>query len=455
MKNDEKESCDSSSLIYSIVKDEYVSCFAYLDLFKKDYFSIIGAIVAIVAIFGYLINTPKSLYLIPICFLAILLFSIIIIAWYFYKYYYLESQKLERNEISEVLCVDLFIKNVRPVFFAISVLLFINVIGVIIVLSGVTGITNIQELFFHYLAPNENFNQTLLSSSVDQKISLNTALQIIEYLYVSYIGLQLLVVLAITYIIYKMRPPYAGSVHVLNVIRFIILGVKQRTLYCKQIISSLYYIVLKYADNFLRIFYLLIFAGGCCFIIWTFCYTMSQPDLTTSGSIFISGILILLIQLVAFVFLLDYFKNLQIISYYFNRLSQIKDIKTTLEFDYVNGKSADIDPKVIMVQLNKSNCHSAKKHGFPVLFALPVFSLNLSVINALEKNDLKQEYNIIDEKLMVLTNKKSLAARWGVVIIYTIVMISSFSLTPVIGAWILLLRIANNFPKFNTKIQIS
>jgi hypothetical protein len=440
--NDEEKVTDNSkSLIYSIIKDEYESCFAFLDLFKKDYFSTIGAIVAIIAIFGYLVNTPKSIYLIPICILAILLFSIFIIALFFYKYYYLESQKMERTEISEVICMDLFLKNVRPIFFAISVLLFINVIGVIIVLSGATGITNIQEIFFHYLLPNANFNQTLLSLTDSQKVSLESSLKIIEFLYVSYIGLQLLVVWVITYIIYKMRPPYAGSIHILNVIRFISLGIKQRTIYHKQIISSLYYIVLKYADNLLRIFYLAVFAGGCCFIIWTICYTMSQPDLTSSGSILINGILILLIQLVAFIFLLDYFENLQIISYFFDRLTQIKNLKTTLEFEYIHGKSADIDPKVIMVQLNKSNCYSAKKSGFPFLFALPVFSLNMSVIQALEGNDLKQQYDIIDEKLMVLKNKKSLISQWGVVSVCCVVVIVTFSLTNIIGGWAFLLLI--------------
>jgi protein-S-isoprenylcysteine O-methyltransferase Ste14 len=183
-------------------------------LYKKDYFTIIGTIVAIFAVVGFLINTSDTIYWIPISFFMILLFSIVIILYYFYQSYFIEREKNTDNDFTDVLYLDLFFKNIRPIFYSISLLLLINTICVIIVISGITGVQNIQDVFLNFLSPNLEYAKITINLPPDQKISIENAIKNVETLYILLIIFQTLIVFAFTFIIHKMRPPYPGTKHI-------------------------------------------------------------------------------------------------------------------------------------------------------------------------------------------------------------------------------------------------
>jgi len=421
--DDEIISKETNSKIYSLIKDEYGYCFDFLNLYKKDYFAIIGTVIAIFAVVGVLINTSDTIYWIPISFLMILLFSIVIILYFFYAFYFLERKNLPDSGLTDVLCLDLCFKNIRPVFYSLSLLLLVNTICVIIVISGITGVQNIQNVFLNFFSPDLEYNSLITPLSLAQKISVENTIKNVEFLYIFFIAFQTFFVFAFTYIIHKMSPPFPGSKHISKIIRYMIVGIKQRKFDQKQILSSLYYLVLKYTDNILRFVYLIFIGFGIFFMVWSFSTTLGQPEFSSNYTICVRGVLIGVIQLVAFILLLDYFENLQINLHYFNKLHQINEMRTTIELNQINGTTSNFDYKQLMTELNLSNIFCTKRLGFLLLFTIPVFSLNSLSINAVDKEELKKRYNCKDEKLMVLTNKFSLFCQWAIVIIFIIPMI--------------------------------
>jgi hypothetical protein len=424
--NDDEKSLKDLTTLYTIVNDEYKNSFTFLNLYKKDYFSIIGTIITIFAVFGYLINTSNSIYLIPISFSLILFFSGIVIIIFFYKFYYIERLKMPDNDLSDVLCIDLFYKNIRPIFYAISLLLLINMAGVIIVISGVSGVQNIQEIFFNFIPHNMTYDQTLISLSSDQKITFDGIIQTIEQMYVLSIGLQLLVILAFTFIIYKMRPPYPGSNHIAKIVRYAVSEIKEKKSFHKQILSSLYYLVLKYTDNFVGLVYLVPLGLGCCYIVWSLSFTLGQPVLTQNSTIILEGLLIGLIQLIAFVLLLDYFENSQINTFYFERLQKMQDTKITIENHQINGTTEDIDCKKIMATINLLNSYTVKRIQLIFVFTLPTLSLNPLAINVADKQELRNKVNFKQEAIMNLTNKGTLFIKCLTLFIFTIPLLLMF-----------------------------
>lgn len=443
MPDDKISSENSNSKIYSLIKDEYRYCFDFINLYKKDYFAIIGSVVAILAVVGVLINTSDTIYWIPISFFMILLFSIVIILYFFYQSYFIERDKNTDNDFTDVLYLDLFFKNIRPIFYSISLLLLINTICVIIVISGITGVQNIQDVFLNFFSPNLEYAKITINLPPDQKISIENAIKNVETLYILLIFFQTLIVFAFTFVIHKMRPPYPGTKHITKILRYLIIGLKQRKFDQKQILSSLYYSVVKYTDNILRFVYFIPIAVGGFFLVWSFSLTLGQPEFSSNYTICVQGILIGFIQLVAFILLLDYFETSQINLHFFNKLHQINELKTTIELNQINGTTSNFDYKQMMKELNLLNIYSTKRVGFLILFTMPIFSVNPLSINAIDKEALKKQYNFKDEKLMILTNKLSLFCQWAIVSIFSLFIILSIFLQDLINGYGILLAIGS------------
>jgi len=362
------------------------------------------------------------------------IFSIVIIAFLFYRFYFVERNTLPDNDLSDVICVDLFYKNIRPVCYSLSLLLITNLLCVIILISGITGVQNIHDIFFNFVSPDLEYASLISQLAVVEKNQIENTIKNLEFYYVLSILIQTAIVLMFTYSIHKKRPPYPGSKHIAIILKCVLQGIKKREFKFQQILSSLYYIVMKYSENFFRLFYFVLFGLGIIFWVWSLSLTLGLPEFSSNSQIIIRGVLIGVIQLIAFVLLLDYFENSQINQYYFNKLNQFHDLKTTIELSHLNDTPEKLDYYKMVNELEFSKILQTKRIGFPI-FSIPFFSLNSISLNTLDSEYLKTEYNFQDEKLMILTNTSSLFIEWGVVFVYAILISLSLSLNEIIGSF--------------------
>ena len=184
--------------------------------------------------------------------------------YFFYQSFFVERRKFAENDLTDVLCLELCLKNIRPIFYSISLLMLINTICVIVVISGLSGVSHIQDLFYNFFSPNLEYSKIIPNLTANQILGIDTAVNHLKILYISFIILQMLFIFVITYIIQKMRPPYSSSLHIIKILRYLIIGFKQRKIDQKQILSSLYYLILKHIENILALIYLIfIIFGGC------------------------------------------------------------------------------------------------------------------------------------------------------------------------------------------------
>lgn len=266
-----------SDAIYSLIKEEYDHCFDYLNLFKKDYFTIIGTIIAIFAVIGYLINNQDIVYWIPISFLMIVLFSIGVVLNFFYFFFVVQRKKFSNDDTTDILCLDLFFKNVRPVLYAISLLLLINTICLIVVISGMTNVPNIQDPFLHFLLPGEQYATLISHIPLTEKQGIDNAIKFVEVLFVLFFIIQTLMVFIFTFIIQKIRPPFITIRHFLKIFFRLFEGIKSHQFDGERIASSIYYISTKSTPFLFQIFYLVFLIAGGFFLILLFSYTMGIP----------------------------------------------------------------------------------------------------------------------------------------------------------------------------------
>lgn len=411
---------------YSLIRSEFGYTFDYLNLYKKDYFTIIATIIAIFGVIGYFLVNKDTVYWLPFSFLFILFAAFLIACYNFYICYIKERQTHFNDNLNDVISLDLFFINLRPILYSISLLFFINTICLIVLISGMIDIPNIKDVFLNYFYPGLHYANASTNATVEQILKIDTLIKNFQIVLITIFVFQTAIIILFSFIIQKLKPPYVMTRYILKVLSQLKGLIIQRRIDTKKLISSIYYIVMRTEPHFFWIGYFIFVALFGFLIISLFTYYMGIPEITLNSFKVIQGGLICLIQLIFFFLLFDYFANSQVYFHYQERLNRLQDIKYTIELNELQDNKNNLDRNSLLDEFNLLNIYSTKKIGIFQLFRITIFSFNPISFRLINPEKIKHNFNFEDEKIMKISHLWVLFCKLSVLFVFSLPILKSF-----------------------------